>query len=63
MILQYLHVNYIFFIQNKVYIDMDNNFLKYLSTMPVLGALWLTFTAGFIIEINRFFPDILFFSF
>nr|YP_009511182.1 photosystem I reaction center subunit IX [Gracilariopsis longissima]AXI97059.1 photosystem I reaction center subunit IX [Gracilariopsis longissima]UAD88975.1 photosystem I reaction center subunit IX [Gracilariopsis longissima] len=42
---------------------MDNNFLKYLSTIPVVGAIWLTFTAGFIIEINRFFPDILSLSF
>nr|YP_009391553.1 photosystem I reaction center subunit IX [Laurenciella marilzae]ARW59697.1 photosystem I reaction center subunit IX [Laurenciella marilzae] len=42
---------------------MDNNFLKYLSTAPVLGMLWITFTAGFIIEINRFFPDILSLSF
>nr|YP_009509205.1 photosystem I reaction center subunit IX [Gracilaria vermiculophylla]YP_063513.1 photosystem I subunit IX [Gracilaria tenuistipitata var. liui]Q6B947.1 RecName: Full=Photosystem I reaction center subunit IX; AltName: Full=PSI-J [Gracilaria tenuistipitata var. liui]AAT79588.1 photosystem I reaction center subunit IX [Gracilaria tenuistipitata var. liui]AXI96855.1 photosystem I reaction center subunit IX [Gracilaria vermiculophylla]QXU75069.1 photosystem I reaction center subunit IX [Gracilar len=38
---------------------MNNNLLKYLSTIPVVGAIWLTFTAGFIIEINRFFPDIL----
>jgi len=42
---------------------MDSNFLKYLSTAPVIGMLWITFTAGFIIEINRFFPDILSFSF
>nr|ARW68612.1 photosystem I reaction center subunit IX [Palisada sp.] len=42
---------------------MDNNFFKYLSTAPVIGMLWITFTAGFIIEINRFFPDILSFSF
>nr|YP_009511589.1 photosystem I reaction center subunit IX [Melanthalia intermedia]AXI97466.1 photosystem I reaction center subunit IX [Melanthalia intermedia] len=39
---------------------MNNNILKYLSTIPVVGAIWITFTAGFIIEINRFFPDILF---
>nr|YP_009392165.1 photosystem I reaction center subunit IX [Osmundaria fimbriata]ARW60727.1 photosystem I reaction center subunit IX [Osmundaria fimbriata] len=42
---------------------MDNNFAKYLSTVPVVAVLWVTFTAGFLIEINRFFPDILFFSF
>ena len=35
--------------------------MKYLSTAPVAFAIWLTFTAGFIIEINRFFPDILYF--
>ena len=35
------------------------NFQKYLSTAPVLLTIWMTFTAGFIIEINRFFPDML----
>ena len=35
------------------------NLQKYLSTAPVLLTIWLTFTAGFIIEINRFFPDML----
>lgn len=42
---------------------MNNNLMKYLSTVPVIGAIWVTFTAGFVIEINRFFPDILSFSF
>ena len=41
---------------NKSYME---NFQKYLSTAPVLLTLWLSFTAGFIIEINRFFPDML----
>ena len=36
-----------------------NNFQKYLSTAPVLLTLWMTFTAGLIIETNRFFPDML----
>jgi len=36
---------------------MDKNFLKYLSTAPVLITAWLSFTAGFIIEINRYIPD------
>jgi len=36
-----------------------NDFQKYLSTAPVLLTLWMTFTAGFIIEINRFFQDLL----
>lgn len=36
---------------------MDKNLLKYLSTAPVLLTVWMTFTAGFIIEIQRFFPD------
>ena len=31
----------------------------YLSTAPVILTIWMTFTAGFIIEINRFFPDML----
>nr|WDA98929.1 photosystem I subunit IX [Sciadococcus taiwanensis] len=42
---------------------MSNNLLKYLSTAPVLTAVWLLFTAGFIIEINRFYPDALFYPF
>ena len=36
-----------------------SDFQKYLSTAPVLLTVWLTFTAGFIIETNRFFPDML----
>nr|BDA99125.1 photosystem I subunit IX [Hemiselmis andersenii] len=40
---------------------MDSNFLKYLSTAPVLCTVWLSFTAGFVIEANRFFPDMLYF--
>ena len=39
------------------------NLQKYLSTAPVLLTLLLTFTAGMIIEINRFFPDSLGFYF
>nr|YP_010444207.1 photosystem I subunit IX [Fibrocapsa japonica]UTE95094.1 photosystem I subunit IX [Fibrocapsa japonica] len=35
------------------------NFKKYLSTAPVLLTLWMSFTAGFIIEANRFYPDAL----
>jgi photosystem I subunit 9 len=37
-----------------------DNFKTYLSTAPVLLTLWMTFTAGFIIETQRFFPDQLF---
>ena len=40
----------------------DQNFLKYLSTAPVLATAWLSFTAGFIIEIQRYMPDTLSFS-
>jgi photosystem I subunit 9 len=39
------------------------NFQKSLSTAPVLLTIWLSFTAGFIIEINRFLPDMLGFYF
>ena len=39
------------------------NFQKYLSTAPVIATVWFTFTAGLLIEINRFFPDPLVFSF
>nr|WDA99141.1 photosystem I subunit IX [Gronococcus sybilensis] len=38
---------------------MSNNLLKYLSTAPVLAAVWLLLTAGFLIEINRLYPDAL----
>jgi photosystem I subunit 9 len=31
----------------------------YLSTAPVLLTVWMTFTAGLLIEINRFSPDML----
>jgi photosystem I subunit 9 len=33
---------------------------KFLSSAPVVSAIWLTFLAGMLIEINRFFPDLLF---
>ena len=60
MKLQYHHVNFIYYlfylIINNHYM---NDFQKYLSTAPVLLTLWMTFTAGFIIELNRFFPDML----
>nr|AOC61417.1 subunit IX of photosystem I [Rhexinema sarcinoideum] len=38
-------------------------FVTYLSTAPVVAFAWMTFTAGLLIEINRFFPDPLVFSF
>jgi|TARA_B100000767_G_scaffold268009_1_gene287598 photosystem I subunit IX len=41
---------------------MDKNLLKYLSTAPVLATIWLSFTAGFIIEIQRYVPDTLSFA-
>nr|YP_001019136.1 photosystem I subunit IX [Chlorokybus atmophyticus]Q19V73.2 RecName: Full=Photosystem I reaction center subunit IX; AltName: Full=PSI-J [Chlorokybus atmophyticus]ABD62209.2 subunit IX of photosystem I [Chlorokybus atmophyticus]WKT05691.1 subunit IX of photosystem I [Chlorokybus atmophyticus] len=39
------------------------DFTKYLSTAPVLSALWFAILAGLLIEINRFFPDALLFPF
>ena len=35
------------------------NLSTYLSTAPVITALWLAFSASLLIEINRFFPDAL----
>jgi photosystem I subunit 9 len=32
----------------------------YLSTAPVLLTVWMSFTAGLLIEANRFYPDALF---
>lgn len=40
---------------------MNDNLLKYLSTAPVIATIWSIVTAGLIIEINRFFPDVLYF--
>jgi photosystem I subunit 9 len=37
------------------------DFVKFLSTAPVLATVWLTITAGILIEANRFFPDLLYF--
>jgi len=33
--------------------------VRYLSSAPVLLMVLLTFTAGILIELNRFFPDLL----
>jgi photosystem I subunit IX len=32
---------------------------RFLTTAPVLFMAWMTFTAGILIEFNRFFPDLL----
>ena len=37
-----------------------DDFKTYLSTAPVLLTVWMSFTAGLIIEVNRFYPDALF---
>ena len=34
-----------------------DNFLKYLSTAPVLLTIWLSSTAFFILVINAIYPD------
>jgi photosystem I subunit 9 len=39
------------------------DFTTYLSTAPVVATVWFVFTAGLLIEINRYFPDPLVFSF
>jgi photosystem I subunit 9 len=39
------------------------DFTTYLSTAPVLAAVWFGFLAGLLIEMNRFFPDALSFPF
>jgi photosystem I subunit 9 len=39
------------------------SFTTYLSTAPVVALIWFTITAALLIEINRFFPDPLVFSF
>jgi photosystem I subunit 9 len=36
-----------------------DNFQKYLSTAPVLLTIWMSLTAGMLIEMNRFAPDML----
>jgi photosystem I subunit 9 len=47
----------------KFFINIMKNFSIYLSTAPVVALAWFAFTAGFLIELNRFFPDPLVFSF
>lgn len=38
---------------------MSSNFLKYLSTAPVLATIVALIAAGILIEFNRFYPDLL----
>jgi len=37
--------------------------MKFFSTAPVIAFIFFTLTAGFMVELNRFFPDILFFPY
>ncbi len=39
------------------------DFVKYLSSAPVLATIWMFITAGVLIEFNRFLPDLLLFPF
>ena len=34
--------------------------MKYLTSVHVLALVWIWFTAGILVEVNRFFPDLLF---
>ncbi|MGF1600879.1 MAG: photosystem I reaction center subunit IX [Thermosynechococcaceae cyanobacterium] len=34
--------------------------MKILTSAPVLALTWIWFTAGILIEVNRFLPDLLF---
>ena len=37
-------------------------FLRFASTAPVIATIWFIITAGLLIEINRFYPDLLTFA-
>ena len=39
---------------------MEGGLKKFLTSAPVIGVLWIWFTAGILIEVNRFLPDLLF---
>ena len=57
------HFNsYTFFWIYKNKINMTY-LLKYFSTAPVVAFISLSLIAGFIIEVNRYFPDALIFAF
>ena len=52
--------------QLKKYLFLLNfmkDFTTYLSTAPVVASIWFIITAALLIELNRFFPDPLVFSF
>jgi photosystem I subunit 9 len=36
---------------------------KFLSSAPVISTIWMTITAGVLIEFNHFLPDLLLFPF
>lgn len=37
-----------------------DNFVKFLSTAPVIATIWLSLTATILILFNWYFPDLLF---
>ena len=45
--------------RREIYLSM-NDLKTYLSTAPVLLTVWMSLTAGMLIELNRFYPDALF---
>ena len=47
----------------RLFNNIMKDFTTYLSTAPVVATVWFAFTAGLLIEINRFFPDPLVFAF
>tara|TARA_Y100000589_G_C26904767_1_gene527790 strand:- start:314 stop:466 length:153 start_codon:yes stop_codon:yes gene_type:complete len=47
-------------LQKPPFIKNCSTMKKFLSTAPVVAAIWFTLTAGILIEWNRFFPDLLF---
>ena len=44
-------------IKNQMFKILNTKFVR---SAPVVAAVWLSLTAGIIIEFNRFFPDLLF---
>jgi photosystem I subunit 9 len=39
---------------------MNKDLAKFLTSAPVIGVFWIWLTAGILIEVNRFLPDLLF---
>lgn len=46
----------------KLFFYSMKDFQTYLSVAPVVATIWFAFTAGILIELNRFFPDPLVFT-
>ena len=52
------HARLIFNYSQKKMFKIFNT--KFMRSAPIIAAIWLSITAGIIIEFNRFFPDLLF---